>query len=110
MGAGTCRIMAVHLLPNVSDILLTRFALSVGSAMMTESSLSFLGLGSYGEKSWGNVLHYAFYRGGFLRGFYWWYLPPILCISLCMLGFVLLTQRGQNREGFGKRKKEAHRA
>lgn len=105
MGAGACRIMAVHLLPNVSDILLTRFALAVGSAMMTESSLSFLGLGSYGEKSWGNVLHYAFYRGGLLRGFYWWYLPPILCISLCMLGFMLLTQRGHNREGFGRERK-----
>lgn len=111
MGAGAFRVMAVHLLPNVSDILLTRFALSVGSAMMTESSLSFLGLGSYGEKSWGNVLHYAFYRGGLLRGFYWWYLPPILCISLCMLGFMLLTQQGHNREGFGKvRTKETRHA
>ena len=110
MGAGVGRIMTMHLLPNVSDILLSRFAMAVGSAIMTESSLSFLGLGSYGEKSWGNVLHYAFYRGGLLRGFYWWYLPPILCISLCMLCFVLLTQSGQNRQGFGKRKKEAHHA
>lgn len=110
MGAGVGRIMAVHLLPDVADILLTRFALSVGGAIMTESSLSFLGLGSYGEKSWGNVLHYAFYRGGLLRGFYWWYLPPIVCISLCMLSFMLLTQKGQNREGFGKRKKEVRHA
>ena len=110
MGAGVGRIMTMHLLPNVSDILLSRFAMAVGSAIMTESSLSFLGLGSYGEKSWGNVLHYAFYRGGLLRGFYWWYLPPILCISLCMLCFVLLTQSGQNRQGFGKRKEEAHHA
>lgn len=110
MGASTARIVCVHLLPNVTDILLTRFALSVGSSMMTESSLSFLGLGSYGAKSWGNVLRYAFYRGGLLRGFYWWYLPPILCISLCMLGFMLLTRTGNNRENYRPRKRRRSHA
>ncbi|HML45528.1 MAG TPA: ABC transporter permease [Clostridia bacterium] len=106
LGASHARIMLAHLLPNVADILLTRFALSVGSAMMTESGLSFLGLGSYGQKSWGNVLHFAFYRGGLMRNFYWWYLPPIICISACMLGFILLGQRGSRREGFARPGKE----
>lgn len=111
LGAGKMRIMLYHLLPNVMDIILTRFALSVGSAMTTESSLSFLGLGSYGQKSWGNVLHYAFYNGGLLRGFYWWYLPPVVCISLCMMSFMLITGKGRAREGLagvgGRRKRNA---
>lgn len=87
-------IMLKHILPNLKDIILSRAALSVSSAMMTESGLSFLGLGDYGEKSWGSILHYAFYQRGVLRGYYWWYLPPILCTSLAVLGFMLLGYYG----------------
>ena len=39
-------IMVKHILPNLKDIILSRAALSVSSAIMMESSLSFLGLGS----------------------------------------------------------------
>lgn len=93
-------IMVKHILPNLKDIILSRAALSVSSAIMMESSLSFLGLGSYKEKSWGLILHYAFYQRGVIRGYYWWYLPPILCTALAALGFMLLGYYGtQKTEG-----------
>ena len=81
-----------------------RAALSVGSAMLMEASLSFLGLGVIGQKSWGGILHYAFFRNGIINGSYWWYLPPIGCICLSVLGFMLLSYYGEgkknkNREG-----------
>lgn len=60
MGVSAPVIMVRHILPNLKDILLTRMALSVSGAMTTESGLSFLGLGTYGQKSWGNILHFAF--------------------------------------------------
>ena len=69
-------------------------ALAVSSSMMSEAGLSFLGLGDYGEKSWGSILHYAFYQNGVIRGYYWWYLPPILCTSLAVLGCMLLGYYG----------------
>lgn len=107
IGAGNFRIFWSHLLPNLADIILTRFSMAVGSGMTMESSLSFLGLGNYGEKSWGNVLHYAFYNGGLMKGYYWWYLPPIICISLSMLAFLLISSLGSSREGLSlNRKKE----
>lgn len=87
-------IMVKHLIPNLKDIILTRAALAVSSAMMSEAGLSFLGLGDYGEKSWGSILHYAFYQNGVIRGYYWWYLPPILCTSLAVLGCMLLGYYG----------------
>ena len=62
MGVSAPVIMVRHILPNLKDILLTRMALSVSGAMTTESGLSFLGLGTYGQKSWGNILHFAFFR------------------------------------------------
>ncbi len=95
-------IMVKHIVPNLKDIILSRAALSVSSAMMTEASLSFLGLGSPGEKSWGSILHYAFYQNGVIRGFWWWYLPPIICTSLATLGFMLLGYYGvQKPEALG---------
>ncbi len=86
-------IMTKHLIPNLKDIIFSRAALSVSSAMMTEAGLSFLGLGEYGTKSWGSILHYAFYHNGVIRGYYWWYLPPIICTSLAVTGFMLLGYR-----------------
>lgn len=94
LGMGDVTIMVKHLIPNLKDIVLTRAALAVSSAMMTETGLSFLGLGEYGEKSWGSILHYAFYRKGVLSGQYWWYLPPILCTTLTVLGFMLIGYYG----------------
>ena len=89
LGAGDIRI-ARHILPNILDIVFIRGVLRVSSAMLTEASLSFLGLGAIGQKSWGGIIHYAFARNGIINNFWWWYIPPILCISFCVLGFMLL--------------------
>ena len=94
LGVRTPVILFKHILPNLKDILLTRMALSVSSAMMTESGLSFLGLGTYGQKSWGNILHFAFFRNSILRKQVWWYLPPIVCICIAVMGFMLVGYYG----------------
>lgn len=96
LGAKDLSIMFKHILPNVLDIVFTRCAMAVGSCMMMETSLSFLGLGFFGEKSWGNIMHFAFFRNGVINNYWWWYLPPIICISLCMLGFMLITYNEQS--------------
>jgi len=89
IGVNPFVILFKHMLPNLKDIILIRGSLSVASAMVTESGLSFLGLGTYGEKSWGSILHYAFFRNSILKGQFWWYIPPIICICLAVLGFML---------------------
>lgn len=90
MNAGDFHIICRHLLPNMTDIVFIRGVMSVGNAMLTEASLSFLGLGVIGQKSWGGMLHYAFFRNGIINGYYWWYVPPIVCISVSVMGFMLL--------------------
>ena len=95
MGVHPAVILFKHILPNIKDIILTRGALSVSSAMMTEASLSFLGLGPFGEKSWGSVLHYAFFRNSIMKNQFWWYIPPIVCICLAVLGFMLVGYYGR---------------
>ena len=108
MGAGGFYIMARHLLPNLGEIVFIRAVLSVGSAMLTEASLSFLGLGVIGQKSWGGILHYAFFRNGIINGAYWWYVPPILCISVSVLGFMVLSYYGDGPVCIRDRKEEVN--
>ena len=98
LGATDLYIAFRHVLPNTSHVIFAKFVLAVAGAMLTEASLSFLGLGDPLQKSWGMMLNYAFSRGGFINGYWWWYLPPGLCISLAVLGFVLM--------GFGLEEQE----
>lgn len=59
-GAGPLRLMLVHILPNVASPLLVATTLSVGGVILTESVLSFLGLGIQPPTpSWGNMLSNA---------------------------------------------------
>lgn len=95
MGVRAPVILFKHILPNIRDIIMTRGALSVSSAMVTEAGLSFLGLGTFGEESWGSVLHYAFFRNSILLNQYWWYIPPIICICVAVLGFMLIGYYGK---------------
>ena len=90
LGAGDDYIVIRHILPNTLQVIMAKFILSVAGAMLTEASLSFLGLGDPLQMSWGMMLNYAFSRGGFINGYWWWYLPPGICISLAVLSFVLI--------------------
>ena len=108
MGVHPAVILFKHILPNIKDIILTRGAMAISGAMMTEAGLSFLGLGEFGEKSWGSVLHYAFFRNSIMKKQYWWYVPPILCISVSVLGFMLLSYYGEGPARGRGRKEEAN--
>lgn len=104
LGQKKSKIVVRHILPNIMDIVWMRAALAVSSAMLTEASLSFLGLGLYNQKSWGSILYYAFHKNGVVAGFYWWYIPPILCISLCIFAFVLIGYYGFGAQNVQKEK------
>src|SRR3546814_13053914 len=57
LGARPLRIMTVHILPNVVGPVIVATTLSVGGIILTESVLSFLGLGIQPPlPSWGNML------------------------------------------------------
>ena len=56
-GASDWRLMTRHLLPNLLPLVVTLAAIDVGAMILTESSLSFLGLGiAPPTASWGNML------------------------------------------------------
>ena len=57
VGAGNMRIMFRHILPNLLSVIIVAVTLSVGTVILLESVLSFLGLGIQPPMaSWGNML------------------------------------------------------
>ena len=57
LGAGPMHIMWRHLLPNLTGALAVSATLGIGSAILTESALSFLGLGFPSDyPTWGKLL------------------------------------------------------
>ncbi|MDI9394193.1 MAG: ABC transporter permease [Euryarchaeota archaeon] len=95
LGYSDIYIIIRHVLVNTKDIIYAKFSLAVASAMLSEASLSFLGLGDPLNISWGEMIHFAFSRGGFANDLWWWYLPPGLMICVTLLAFIMLTMEGR---------------
>jgi peptide/nickel transport system permease protein len=88
LGARTPLIVLRHVLPNVSAPLLVQTTVSLSTAILTEASLSFLGLGSQPPTpSWGLMLSDA--RQYMLMD-PWIAIFPGCAIALTVLGFNLL--------------------
>jgi peptide/nickel transport system permease protein len=90
IGAGNMHIMLRHILPNVFPLVFANTVLVAAVAIVSETTLSFLGLGDPTMASWGMMLHYAFEGGATAAGAYWYYLPPGICVVLVVLSFTLL--------------------
>ena len=90
IGAGNAHIMVNSILPNIGGIIIANGVMEIMFAILTEAGLSFLGLGDPTHKSWGVMLYFAQIQGAFLRGAWWWILPPGLCIALfsCACNFI----------------------
>ncbi|MBP8933731.1 MAG: ABC transporter permease [Candidatus Atribacteria bacterium] len=91
LGFSSWHILFYEIFPNIFMIIIPEFLITVASAMISEASLSFLGLGDPSLKSWGMMIHHAFQRGGFLNGMWWWYVPPGLGVTLFVLSMVFLS-------------------
>ncbi len=90
LGLSTPRILFVHLLPNVISPVLVAATLTVGSAILTESGLSFLGLGVQPPlPSWGNILTSG---KDYIHVAWWLSLFPGLAILVTVLGFNLFGE------------------
>jgi peptide/nickel transport system permease protein len=90
IGASDLRIIGVHLLPNVFPLILAQMVLGIGGAILQESALSFLGLGDPLSISWGMILHWAFSAGALSSNYWWFIIPPGICITLVALGFTFV--------------------
>lgn len=90
LGSSNWRIMTRDILPNVMPLVLANAVIYVSLAILTESTLSFLGLGDPNRFSWGHMLEAAQGAGAMAANDWAYYLPPGICITLVVLGFSFL--------------------
>jgi peptide/nickel transport system permease protein len=89
LGASNRQIISRHILPNVFPLIFANTVLVVAVAILTETTLSFLGLGDPFSVSWGSILESAYAEGAISLGAWWYLVPPGLCIVLVVLGFTM---------------------
>jgi peptide/nickel transport system permease protein len=89
LGASNWHLMTRHVLPNVSPVILANTTLTVPVVILTEATLSFLGLGDPLNPSWGQMLDSAFQTGAITAEAWWVFIPPGLGVMLVALAFTL---------------------
>ncbi|HIH95485.1 TPA: ABC transporter permease [Methanosarcina acetivorans] len=97
-GAEPWYVVRKHIVPDLYPIMVTTIVMQSIRAILSESGLAFLGLGDPSYPSWGTMIKYAiaYPMIFFTDAWMWWLLPAGMCITLLVLGFVLL---GQSLEG-----------
>ncbi|MGC5344601.1 ABC transporter permease [Streptomyces sp. DT24] len=89
LGGGHRHIMSRHVLPNVMPLILAQTTLVISTAILTEATLAFLGLGDPMIVSWGGLLQDAREAGAVSSGDWWYLTPPGLAIAVVALAFTL---------------------
>lgn len=90
LGASNWHLVTRHVLPNVMPVIMANTVLIVAIAILSETALSFLGLGDPFSISWGQILEQASNAGAATRGAWWWLGAPGLCIVLVVLAFTMI--------------------
>lgn len=86
-GIRTSRKIFKHLVPNVMPIIIIIATMDLGGIILTESTLSYLGVGiAFPYASWGNMVN-AVNNTIIMRNFLNIWLPPGICILLTVLAF-----------------------
>lgn len=87
VGIRTWRRIFRHLIPNVIPQLIVSATMSLGSTILTEATLSFLGLGvKFPFASWGNIMNDVA-NAHVLTSYPLVWLPAGICLVLSVLGF-----------------------
>jgi peptide/nickel transport system permease protein len=90
IGSGPGRIMRHHILPNVVNLIVAQAVLTFATAVFTETTLAFIGLGDPTAPSWGQLLNNAQSAGAPGLGAWWYIAPPAAAVVLVVLSFTLV--------------------
>ena len=102
MGGGFFRLLFGHLAPNFFSSILFMVVMNIRSAMVAESTLSFMGLGLPLETiSWGSMLSLA--EKALLTGSRWIILIPGAFLALTLLSITDLAHNFQTASARGQR-------
>ncbi len=89
-GYSDIRLAFEDLLPNLASYIIIAFMTNFAGAILTEASLSFIGLGPTKGITLGKILFWAMQLGALRRGVWWWFIPPgaiiiMICVALMLI-------------------------
>ena len=90
LGAGHLHLITRHVLPSVVPILFANAVLMIALAILSETTLSILGLGPANAISWGRIIDDSFSAGALSAGWWWWLIPPGVAIMFVTLSFTMV--------------------
>lgn len=90
-GERTWRLILVEVLPNLSAIIAAGFVGTVTFAVLSQVTLSFIGITPVSEWNWGTILFWAQNNLALQRGAWWWFVPAGLCIALLGMALTLVN-------------------
>ena len=90
IGSSDMGIIRRHVLPNAFPLVFANTILTVAISILSEATLSFLGMRPVGTVTWGTMLSFAQGQNAFAIGLTGWIIVPGMCIVLIVLGFSLL--------------------
>jgi len=91
IGGGEWHIIRRHIFPNVVPLIFANAILTIAISILSESTLSFLGLGPKNVETWGRVLEDAYSQGvALVPAQSLVLLVPGLCIVIVVLGFTFV--------------------
>jgi len=90
IGGGDWHIIRRHVFPNVVPLIFANAILTIAISILSESTLSFLGLGPQDVETWGRVLEDAYNANAALAGPYPFIIMPGICIVVVVLGFTFV--------------------
>ncbi len=91
IGSGDWHIIRKHIFPNVVPLLFANAILTIAISILSESTLSFLGLGPQDVDTWGRILDDAYNAGSATIPYQnMFIIVPGLCIVAVVLGFTFV--------------------
>jgi peptide/nickel transport system permease protein len=89
-GAGTMSLIIWEIIPFMLSYVVMAFVLQLSSGILTEATLSMLGLGPSGSISLGIMLQWALLWESVRTGAWWAFVPPTLLLTLIAFSMLLL--------------------
>jgi peptide/nickel transport system permease protein len=90
-GYGTFGIVTLHILPYLLSYIFMVFILQTATGILSEASISLLGLGPYDSISLGTILNDAIHNEALVDGAWWAFAPAMLLITVIVFALYVLN-------------------
>lgn len=90
-GAGTLKIIAEDIAPNMLSYVFMVFILQFGGSILTIVGLSFIGLGPTNAVSLGGILQDSVLWNALILGYWWWMIPPGIIITFMVASLYFIN-------------------